>query len=1202
MLKALELRGFKSFADKTRFDFPPGITVIVGPNGSGKSNVVDAIKWVLGEQSAKSLRGQEMADVIFKGGAAGGRKPANTAEATIIFDNADGKLAVEATEVHVTRRVYRSGEGEYLVNRQACRLRDVKDLFRGTGVGTDAYSLIEQGKVDTLLAASGRDRRAIFEEAAGISRFKAKSIEAQRRLERVEQNLLRLSDIVEEVDHRLRTVRSQAAKARRYREYTTRLQELRTRVGYVDWRKLTEKLLAIEAERNQLQLEIDNLLTLEQAVQARSLERETELGLASEELRACEARLARNRERVSASSSAMIREHHQLDELDQEVSRHRRQLAAMSTRAGDLESELARIAGGLEVAESHHAQLRPLVDDRQKRVDELNGQLDHVRQQLEARRTQYVDQVRAGAELASQISRHQSQWTAAAEDAERLRKALEHVARDLGDNEAEFAFLAQQQEAVAQRVAEANLRLELAQNELAHHRSRLLAMRDELAELRGRRAGCRERADVLAELEARYEGVDAGVKDLVARAREETDGPLRGVRGLLAELVQVRVESAPMVDVALGDRSQHLVVADARLVDYLQSDQCRLAGRVGFLFLPLSAPWGQAYRVELTGLAGVIGRADQLGDTWFVDDLRCAFALRRGTGRDVRLVTRAGELVDTDGRLVVGPYHGAVGLVSRRSQLRELRVQIDELDTRIRHQQHEDDALCGAIEAQERRVHTLRAEYDQAYASLSEQRACVQAMAQRLEHVKQQHQTTEQDLGVARRKQELAAQQLETIIDKRNRLESSLSQVKSEMETHEKQFHELDHEREAASREVTAARVELAKGEQRLESLSAQLAQLQRDQEERNRARSEIHAQLVHSVQRRRQTQRNILHMTSAICELSLGQEADVARVKNLEERREALRKDRAALAEEIHQVRAQLREVEQQTHRAQLEATTTSHDRQALAQRLREDYDIDVAELQDQPGQEQQPERAAVDAEIHDLRRKISNIGAVNLDALTELEELEKRHQSLHGQYQDLVSAKSSLERIIHKINEDSRKLFSETLEAIRANFQELFRKVFGGGRADIRLEEGVDILESGIEVVATPPGKHSLSLSLLSGGERALAAVTLLLAIFQFRPSPFCVLDEVDGPLDEANIDRFVRVLVEFLDWTKFVIVTHSKKTMTAATTLYGITMQEPGVSKRVSVQFEDVTEDGHVRPEAIERQQEVALPAEGDGRGAA
>src|SRR5262245_41248629 len=299
MLKALELHGFKSFADKTRFEFPPGITVIVGPNGSGKSNIVDGIKWVLGEQSAKSLRGKDMADVIFKGAGASGRKAMNTAEATLVFDNADRRLPVDAPEVHVTRRVYRSGEGEYLINRQPARLKDIRDMFRGTGVGVDAYSLIEQGKVDRLLQASAKDRRAIFEEAAGISRFKAKKVEAQRRLERVDQNLLRLSDIVEEVENRLKTVRAQAGKARRYREYSQRLQELRTQIALVDWRRLTDQIVKLEIDLTGLVEQISSADAEGQRLEASQLELEAAAATNSEELRNCDNRIAFARQQLA---------------------------------------------------------------------------------------------------------------------------------------------------------------------------------------------------------------------------------------------------------------------------------------------------------------------------------------------------------------------------------------------------------------------------------------------------------------------------------------------------------------------------------------------------------------------------------------------------------------------------------------------------------------------------------------------------------------------------------------------------------------------------------------------------------------------------------------------------------------------------------------------------------------------------------------
>lgn len=427
MLKALELSGFKSFADKTRFEFPPGITVVVGPNGSGKSNIVDGMKWVLGEQSAKSLRGKDMADVIFKGAGEGTRRMLNTAEATIIFDNSEGRLPVDAPEVHVTRRVYRSGEGEYLVNRQPCRLKDIKDLFRGSGVGTDAYSLIEQGKVDRMLQASPRDRRAIFEEAAGISRFKAKKVEAQRRLERVDQNLLRLSDIVEEVESRLRSVRSQASKARRYREYSQRLQQLRTQVGLTDWRHLSERLLATQTELSQSRNRSGEVAAQAERLEARTLELDVEIANSVESVRLAENRVAHSREQIAVLESSVGQAYARCRDLVEARSRIRRQLANMTGRAGDVKERLRSTTSGLQDAESVHEEISDRLGGQQRLLEESIQQLEQLRQENETRRQRYLEQVRQVAAVDNRISNLELQQATARSTEERTRQRLEDL-------------------------------------------------------------------------------------------------------------------------------------------------------------------------------------------------------------------------------------------------------------------------------------------------------------------------------------------------------------------------------------------------------------------------------------------------------------------------------------------------------------------------------------------------------------------------------------------------------------------------------------------------------------------------------------------------------------------------------------------------------------------------------------------------------
>ena len=658
MLIALELLGFKSFPDKTRFDFPPGITVVVGPNGSGKSNVVDAIKWCLGEQRAKSLRGKEMADVIFKGSASGRRKPSNTAEATIIFDNSEGLLPIEATEVHVTRRVYRSGEGEYLVNGQACRLRNVKDLFRGTGVGADAYSLIEQGKVDTMLQASPKDRRAIFEEAAGISRFKAKKVEALRRLERVDQNLLRLSDIVDEVDGRLKRLRSQATKAQRYKEYTERLQSLRTQVGRVDWQEMSTHLRAIEAELASLQDQIDGYSSRLETGEATLLELETEMTSAEELLRAREASAAKHRERLVAGAAAINSEHLRLTDLVTEVTRARNQFVAMTGRVGGLQLQLADAVAAISKAEQEHQSNAAQLLKRQTTYRDLVNELDRAKEDTEEKRSRFVTYMRQAADLGNHITAQQTSLdanqTALAKFDEELRQLDQSLmgAEELAEHQQTLHA------SLSRQLVEVDRQLAQSTQETAELDKHVSATREAVSHLSRRQAAVRELASVLEEIEARMEGVGDGVKQVLELAGSSENGPFAGVRGMVANLIEVSdQDQADMIEVALGERAQHLVVAGSHFTDYLESHRVELAGRVGFVRLQSTAPPQLTRRSDLTGQSGIIGRADRfvtaqpeyahligwlLRDTWLVESLVDAIQFARSVNEPVRFVTRAG--------------------------------------------------------------------------------------------------------------------------------------------------------------------------------------------------------------------------------------------------------------------------------------------------------------------------------------------------------------------------------------------------------------------------------------------------------------------------------------------------------------------------------------------------------------------------------
>jgi chromosome segregation protein len=1204
MLKALELIGFKSFADKTRFEFPPGITVVVGPNGSGKSNVVDAIKWVLGEQSAKSLRGKDMADVIFKGTGENGRKPLNTAEVTIIFDNQARRLSVDADEVRVTRRVYRSGEGEYLINGQPSRLKDIRDMFRGTGVGTDAYSLIEQGKVDQMLQASPKDRRAMFEEAAGISRFKAKKAESQRRLERVEQNLLRLKDIVDEIENRVRMVRSQATKARRYREFSERLQQLRTHVAAVDWRNLTAQLDASERELEELRGEAGRFAAEAEECESRAREADDRLSGIDESLRLMQGRLARAHEQIVSQEASAEQNHARGRELAEASLRYRRQLAAMSGRVGDVRERLRETTSALAAADGMLGEFSQRVAEQERWLTESMRKLDDSRSQLETLRAAQVEGMRQFAACRSRISGLESQLAGAVAAGEALRARREALLARIRAAESD---LAHQESAEAEMAEDAERRRRMlaeGEREVARLRGCLSDTRDRLVQMQHRQAACRERAAVLEELERNREGLTDGVREVLELAQQAEWDAAPEIAGLVADVLQVDVDVAPLVDIALGDAAQHIVLSGGRLLEEIKSTRYRPAGRVGFVLatepVPALPPGDFAQR------PGVIGRADRLvrcdpryrplvtrllGATWLVHSLTIALTLRTSHGRGERFVAATGELVEPSGVIVIGPRATVAGLVSRRNELRELRAQLEVQAQLLAEMQSRFGQELQAVEQQELLVKQWLDEHAHSSAALAAHRVQVESAREQCRALAAQRDSLAEEIGTAGRQEEELRLELLAARDDAERLDARLQQLQRQLQETDSAVQALERQREHVANDATALKVELAKAEQHAETLRARMTQFQEDERERSRAILDATSLVTQSQDRLRQTDRDLLRASSLLAELYLAKESSLGEQRRLQAARETLAAERARWSVQLNGLRKRVQQLGELLHRKELTAHDLRHERQGLAERIRDDYGIEIEQLEGAAGDAQQSAREEIEYEIADLRHKLGQLGSVNMEALAELDELESRFQALSGQYQDLIAAKESLENIIQKINADSRRLFQETLEAVRANFQALYRKAFGGGRADIVLEEDVEPLEAGVELLATPPGKPQFNNSLLSGGEKALTAVALLLAIFQYRPSPFCVLDEVDAPFDEANIGRFVEVLRGFLGWTKFVIVTHSKKTMTAATTLYGVTMQESGVSKRVSVRFEDVNDDGHIRPDAIDTSRQAA-----------
>lgn len=1190
MLKALEIVGFKSFAERTRFEFPEGITIVVGPNGSGKSNIVDAIKWALGEQSAKSLRGKEMADVIFNG--SGERRALNSSEITLTLDNSKGLLPIDSPEVHITRRVYRSGEGEYLINRQPSRLRDIRDILAGTGLSTQAYSIIEQGKIDQLLQASPLERRAVFEEAAGISRFKGRKLEALRRLERIDQNLLRLSDIVEEVESRLRVVRSQAGKARRYREYTQRLQELRTHAARVDWVALAEQLAAAEEKLSRLRDEHAAASTERETLETQAVELDAEADEATELVRKVDTQIAENREQITATESRIEHERARSADLEADIARFRRNLAALNQRTGSLESQREVTAAEVAQARTVYQRLAQNVSQNEREQTELLQQLDAQRefyqQQRAAHWRAFNDSLAQGKEIARLEARVESLRAAQAQSEKQRSQAQDEkqsLETALSETEARLA-------AAKESLAKADKRRNQAERERDAASTELTYCRDELGRLKERRSAVAERASVLAELEERAEGIGPGVQTLLQQWREGKLAFGEDVVGMLADLLEVNLEAATLVDVALDNLTQAVVLrrGESAVASVVRGDG-RLQGRITFLSLD-AVTSADSHKADLRGEDGVLGRAEDfleasseirplvhslLAHTWFVENLSQAARLRLRHPH-VQLVTLNGELLGPHGIFAAGPKNAATGIISRRSMLRALGEELETLDRRVA-------AMGETLTGHQRALQAAEAEFSEAQSqcrdfhsnvadaqrTAEQQRQRLEQLLVEIESISRQHADNEQEL-------QQASGELENARQNKEKTDAECEALKAHLDRIGEEISRLEETHQQRSGTTTENKVELAKSEERLRNLEARLQQYEQAQQERNRELREVEQALAEATAKLQQCQQAILAGESEVAELYLVKERLNARSRDILQHRQTLGEKRREIADKLQSLRRRLQRMDETIHAEELRANGIRHQQTGLAERVREDYGIELTQLQ-QPGEHEARPRDEVREEIEELRRKINHLGNVNLEALSELEDLEGRYETLKGQYDDLSTAKSSLEKIIERIDADSRKLFAATFESIREHFRTLFRDLFGGGQADILLQDDVDILESTIEIVARPPGKEPRNISLLSGGEKTLTCVALLLAIFRSRPSPFCVLDEVDAALDEANIDRFTQVLRDFLSITQFIIVTHSKKTMTCADTMYGITMQESGVSKRVSVRFEDVSETGEI-----------------------
>lgn len=1170
-LKALRLHGFKSFADPTEIEFHEGITAIVGPNGCGKSNISDAIRWVLGEQRPTAIRGARMEEAIFQGSV--NRRPVNRASVTLVVSNEDGALSVPFQEVELGRTMYRDGGSDYTINKSSCRLRDLLDLCRDTGLGANAYAIIEGRMIDAILSDRAEERRALFEEAAGIGKYKDRRKSALRRLERAELDLQRLDDLIGEVESKVRSLARQKGKTQRYLALRERRLALEAAVAREQmealqgrWEEVVRELMGDEELEAGLVVEVQTAETLLETLRVREVELRRARGEAAAEAEKHQQEILRRERELAVASERLANARHRLAHLAQEREGLLRRLEALEgeeTKLVEVETGHAQV---LQELRAEEARWKGESQEARRNLDLARGELENLERKVR-------ELVRRQAHLEGEAASAEGQRAELARHLERLEKELEEGAQALDEAAAQGDLFTARLAELKEEVVVEEGALEESRRKAQLLRAALEKARQEEAEARDRLGGIVAHIEALEDMERGREGMEPVVKEVLA-LRDP------GVLGPLGDFLAGDVEVVRAVEAFLGPLVQAIVVQDreavARLSVWFRE---RWAGRGGLLLLPLEGLGGG--EVE----EGSLLRSLHLGEpgaAWLrklLAGLELAVADAGGELGGGAVLSLAGYAVDQQGVVRLGNPLGASGILERRERLRALRKEreaaVGVLEEARRAQEAAEEAVRRGEEAVEEGWRRFRGAED----ALRQAWAQAQAGEDRRLRLYRHQEETARQLEAGRVAGARAQERARRAMDEGRVVAVELESLRAAEASLGDKLNRAQARWEAAREEearlavaVTREEGEWKRTRERLEGVRrareetrSRMVELSREEEDHRRGEEEASAFIAEG--------RRALEDLFRLREAASGE---------LRKREEALASVLEAVMEaerRVREARGAEREALSRRHHLELERQELEGKMGRIRDRLEGEWGrpLEVLLAEAEPVEE---DPQAIQEELREIAEGLERLGPVNMLAMEEHEEESRRLEFLLGQREDLRRARQDLRDAIRQINETVTRLFHDTFQRIRENFRAAFLRLFEGGEADLRLEEGADPLEAAIEIHAAPLGKKTQRIDLLSGGERALTALSLLFGIYLVKPSPFCVMDEVDAPLDESNIYRFLRLLEEFKGQSQFIVITHNPRTIEAADWIYGVTMEEPGVSRIVGVRLEDALQAAGAR----------------------
>ena len=1180
-LKSIEVQGFKSFANKIKFEFHNGITGIVGPNGSGKSNVADAVRWVLGEQSAKQLRGGNMQDVIFSGTQL--RKPLGYASVAITLDNADHKLDTSYEEVTVTRRLYRSGESEYLMNGAACRLRDIQELFYDTGIGKEGYSIIGQGQIDKILSNKPDDRRELFDEAAGIVKFKRRKATTLKKLEEEESNLTRVSDILSELTRQLGPLRRQSESARIYLKKRDELKLLDLNMFLVDRERM-------EKEYDRLQQTYGASSEELAETKAQFEKTKEEYDVLEKQLEELEKEIEQKREKTSENALSLKQLEGQIQVLQEQIRTASENRRMHAERLDAIDSEYEGKKAQLKELEQTREEEKIQGKENQTETDRIQSELDTLHDAMvqstltmNQAKTSQIDLLNQKASAKGKLQRYDAMLEQIG-----IRKSMlsqrvlvlkndEEKQQDVLINcRAEYRKLAKEIEGADGKRSANQKQIEKLQQEIVNEQRevdnrQLLFHREE------------SRLETLRNMSERYDGYGNSIRRVM-----EQKSRVPGLIGVVADLIKTDKKYETAIETALGGAIQNIVTKDEKtakeMIGFLKKNRY---GRATFLPLSAISAKGGLPMTQLLKEEGVIQSADRLvhtepefaelmrsllGRTLVVETIDHGIALQKKNHHSLRIVTLEGELLNPGGSMTGGAFKNTSNLLGRRREIEELEKQVKKLSTdldelkqgletkrtlrnalrdeiadiaeKVKDKQLDLNTAEMSIRQAEQRIREIQSGYSQLKGESSE----IESQIREIDEFKLSIQKEMKELKSSEKDSQETALSQETLLNQQKDQETELAK---QLESLHLKGLELSQQLSFHEENITRIRRELETLQAEKEDISGKQTERSHEEEEKKQQMAEIEATMAAG-----REQDGIL-------------QAELAKTQQEKEKLQGTHRQFFAKRDELSEHQNRL---DKECYRLRSQLDKLEESQESQINYIWDEYEITPVQAASYR-MEEVPERTVLKKQLNEVKEEIRRLGPVNVNAIEEFKEVEERHTFLSAQHEDLIQAKETLENIIQELDDGMRRQFSEKFADIQREFDKAFKDLFGGGKGSIELVEGEDILEAGVQIISQPPGKKLQNMMQLSGGEKALTAIALLFAIQNLKPSPFCLLDEIEAALDDSNVTRFAEYLHKLTKNTQFIVITHRRGTMNAADRLYGITMQEKGVSTLVSV---DLIED--------------------------